>query len=142
MKRTGLCGVTNGRSNRAWTDIQRLEQIGPCEPRGDGGTSRRMLPLIPSIDETLRDAKHGLHRWRERPLFALAAIVTIALSTGAATALFSLVDGVLLKPLPYPRGERFVTINRTYPDWVSDPILSKSWDRISFAWPEFFFVRE
>jgi len=94
------------------------------------------------IDEALRDAKHGLHRWRERPLFAIAAIVTIALATGAATALFSLVDGVLLKPLPYPGSERLVTINRTYPDWVSDPILSRSWDRITLAWPEFFYVRD
>src|SRR5690349_21917668 len=94
------------------------------------------------IDEALRDAQHGLQRWRARPMFAMAAILTIALSTGAATAFFSLVDGVLLKPLPYPKGERLVAVNRTYPDWVSDPILSRSWDRISMAWPEFFFVRD
>ena len=62
------------------------------------------------IDEALRDAQHGLQRWRARPMFAMAAILTIALSTGAATAFFSLVDGVLLKPLPYPKGERLVAI--------------------------------
>ena len=90
----------------------------------------------------LRDARHGLRRWRRRPLFSLAAIATIALSIGAATAIFSMVDGVLLKPLPFPSAARLVLVNRTYPDWISDPILSKSWDRISLAWPEFFFVRD
>src|SRR6478672_11322347 len=93
-------------------------------------------------EEILRDARHGMRRWRDRPLFALAAMATIALSIGAATALFSMVDGVLLKPLPFPSASRLVLVNRTYPDWISDPILSKSWDRISLAWPEFFFVRD
>jgi len=93
------------------------------------------------IEDALRDAGHGARRWCKRPLFAFAAIATIAVPIGAATALFSMVDGVLLKPLPFPAPERLVLINRTYPDWVSDPILSRSWDRISLAWPEFFFVR-
>lgn len=105
--------------------------------RRRGGPGLRRWPL-----EAARDVRHGLRRWRERPLFAAAAIATIALSTGAATALFSMVDGVLLKPLPYPAADRLVIVNRTYPDWVKDPILSKSWDRISLAWPEFFFVGE
>jgi predicted permease len=94
-----------------------------------------------TFEETIRDARHGVRRWRDRPLFALAAVATIALATGAATALFSMVDGVLLKPLPFPSADRLVIVNRTYPEWVSDPILSKSWDRISLAWPEFFDVR-
>ena len=93
------------------------------------------------VDETLRDGRHGVRRWRGRPLFAITAIATIALATGAATALFSMVDGVLLKPLPFPAPDRLVFVNRTYPDWVGDPILSRSWDRISLAWPEFFYLR-
>ena len=72
---------------------------------------------------------------------ALAAIATMAISTGTATALFSVVDGVLLKPLPYPRPDRLVIVNRTYPDWTGDPIREKSWDRISLSYPEFFDVR-
>ena len=94
------------------------------------------------LDDAIADARYGLRRWRARPLFAGAALATIALSTGAATALFSMVDGVLLKPLPYPASDRLVVVNRTYPDWVGDPILSRSWDRIYLAYPEFFFISE
>jgi hypothetical protein len=65
------------------------------------------------INEALRDAAHGWRRWRNRPLFAAAAVATIALATGAATALFSMVDGVLLKPLPYP-GARAEQVTRLF----------------------------
>ena len=100
------------------------------------------MTLARTIDRTIRegvrDAAHGWRRWCDRPLFAAAAVATIALATGAATALFSMVDGVLLKPLPYPYPDRLVLLNRTYPGWRADPILSLSWDRISLSWPEFF----
>ena len=84
-------------------------------------------------DEVRLDAAHGWGRWRDRPLFAAAAVAAIALATGAATALFSMVDGVLLKPLPYPHPDRLVLVNRTYTQWRTDPIFALSWDRITLA---------
>jgi putative ABC transport system permease protein len=46
--------------------------------------------------------------------FALAAIVTLSLGLGATTAIFSVVNGVLLRPLPYPEADRIVTIETTW----------------------------
>ena len=92
--------------------------------------------------EAAQDVRYGARRSAKRPLFTLAAVATIALGIGSTSALFSVVDGVLLKPLPYPNADRLVTINRTYPDWLKDPVRAASWDRISLAWPEFFQLRD
>ena len=94
------------------------------------------------VADALTDARFGVRRWRAHPLVALAAVATLALGIGATSALFSIVDGVLLKPLPYPASERLVVVNRSYPEWRNDPILAASWNRISLSWPEYFYIRE
>ena len=103
---------------------------------------RVRVPVVGWLREAVQDARYGVRRWASRPAFTGAAVATIALGIGTTSALFSVVDGVLLKPLPYPDADRLVTINRTYPDWQQDPILAGSWNRISLAWPEFFYVRD
>ena len=50
--------------------------------------------------------------FRHQPGFAVAAIVTVALGTGASTAVFSTVNGVLLRSLPYPAGGRVVHLTQ------------------------------
>ncbi len=57
-----------------------------------------------------RDFRHGLRGIRRSPGFALAVVVTLALGIGGNTAIFSVVDQVLLRPLPYPNGDQLVTI--------------------------------
>jgi putative ABC transport system permease protein len=57
-----------------------------------------------------RDMKVGARMLTRTPAFALAAILTIGLGTGAATAVFSVVNGVLLRPLPYPESDRLVRL--------------------------------
>jgi putative ABC transport system permease protein len=113
-----------------WTDVT------------DRARARLRPPVGRWIAQGLQDARYGVRRWTARPGFTAAALSTIALGIGTTSALFSVVDAVLLKPLPYPAPERLVTINRTYPEWTKDPILSASWDRISLAWPEFFDLRQ
>jgi putative ABC transport system permease protein len=57
-----------------------------------------------------QDVRHTWRTWRRTPVLALAAIVTLALGVGANTAVFSVVHGVLLRPLPYPDPDRLVEV--------------------------------
>lgn len=68
------------------------------------------------IDALRQDLKYGLRTLKSSPGFAALAILTLALGIGANTALFSLVYGVLLKPLPYEDSERIVWVREHQPD--------------------------
>ncbi len=57
------------------------------------------------------DAKFALRQLRRSPGFAVSAIVTLAFGIAATTAIFTLVDGVLLRPLPFPDGDRLVAVD-------------------------------
>ena len=62
------------------------------------------------IENLAKDGRYALAALRREPLFAGVAIGVLALGIGANTAMFSLVDGVLLKPLPFPNPERVVRV--------------------------------
>ncbi|HEY6827129.1 MAG TPA: ABC transporter permease [Gemmatimonadaceae bacterium] len=74
-----------------------------------------------------RDLRHGLRLLRRSPGFATIAIVTIALGIGATSAIFSVINAVALKPLPYPGADRLVYITSQFTKlgfdkfWVSPP---------------------
>ncbi|HEY4362341.1 MAG TPA: ABC transporter permease [Bryobacteraceae bacterium] len=63
----------------------------------------------------MRSLKHILRRLQRAPMFTTVALVTLALGIGATTAIFSVVEGVLLKPLPYPQAESLVGVWHTAP---------------------------
>ena len=65
--------------------------------------SSRDVKLMSPLDDLVRDVRHGLRALRRAPVFASVAILTLGLGIGANTAIFSVVNGVLLRPLGYPR---------------------------------------
>ncbi len=67
------------------------------------------------MSDLIRDMKQTVRRLGRTPLFTLATLVTLALGIGANTAIFSVINSVLLKPLPYPEPERLAAVLQTAP---------------------------
>jgi len=67
------------------------------------------------LDDVVLDFRYAVRRLRRRPLFATVAALTLGLGMGAATAMFSVVDGVLLKDLPFKESGRLVALWQTMP---------------------------
>jgi putative ABC transport system permease protein len=86
--------------------------------RAEGATSVWLALVIdlartaPSeqVSTLVQDVRHAWRAWRRTPVLALASILTLALGVGANTAVFSVVHGVLLRPLPYPNADRLVEV--------------------------------
>lgn len=74
-------------------------------------------------------ARHALRRWLGRPAFVLTVVLTLALGIGGVTAIASVVDAVLLRPLPWEDSNRLVTISLVNPDWRQIAVLAPMWDR-------------
>ena len=84
-----------------------LLRFGGVEPLKEQ-TRDEFRPVI--VQDFWRDMRIGARMLRRAPGFAAAAILTIGLGTGAATAVFSVVNGVLLRPLPYPESDALVRL--------------------------------
>ncbi len=77
-----------------------------------------------AIEIVLQDVRYGLRVLRKNPGYSLAAILTLALGIGANTAIFSLVYGVFLRPLPYRDGGKLVVLRQTSGSENSDAFFS------------------
>jgi putative ABC transport system permease protein len=72
------------------------------------------------------EIRHGFRRLRQAPGFSVIAILTLALGIGANTAIFSLVDGIVIDPLPYPEAHRLVGVWHVAPGLGTDDELEQT----------------
>ncbi len=99
----------------------------------------RGIWVWPWLDRLVQDLRYAFRSARKNPTFSLGVIGITALGVGATTTIFSVVDGVVLHPLPYPAADRLVFF-----DWGShSPPRFRDWqrrmpfiERWAAAWPE------
>jgi putative ABC transport system permease protein len=93
-------------------DAQRAarRQFGNLTRLKERGHDERTMRLVEDVTRDVRHAARGL--WRS-PGFSLAVILTLALGIGGNTAVFSVVDQLLLRPLPYPDGDQLVVVEES-----------------------------
>jgi putative ABC transport system permease protein len=88
--------------------IDRVVSTIEARPRAGG------LSLM--VAQALRDVRYGIRQMLHAPGFTLIAVLTLALGVGATTAIFSVVNGVLLRPLPYPESAALVRVHELVPE--------------------------
>jgi predicted permease len=79
---------------------------------------------LPTLESMLHDLRYALRQMRRAPGFTLTAVLTLALGIGANTVIYTLIDSIMLRPLPYPQQDRLMRITGT-----TLPALPKGWIR-------------
>ncbi|HYN06503.1 MAG TPA: ABC transporter permease [Vicinamibacterales bacterium] len=105
------------RAARAWYRRQArsgLASLVTMRARTAGSTGSAPAVSAPAsgfgFDSLIRDTRYALRMLRRAPAFTAAAVLTVALGVGATTTVFSVVYGLLVKPLPYPAADRLVMV--------------------------------
>jgi predicted permease len=112
---------------------QALLKFGNVEAVKEIYRDQRGLPFT----ETLaRDMRHAIRRLRKTPAFTAAVILTLALGIGANTAIFAVIDNILIRPLPYPQADALVSL------WHAAPGLPGAPESIGSSASMYFTYRE
>jgi putative ABC transport system permease protein len=102
---------------------QALVRLGAIEPAKERYRDRRGVPILESL---VRDVRFSLRSLSKSPGFTAVTLITLGLGIGANTAIFSIVNAVLLRPLPYPEAGNLVMV------WATDSKRGVSEDVASY----------
>ncbi len=98
----------------------------------------RMTAGLSWLDTTTQDLRFALRAFRRTPGFTAIAVLTLAIGIGANTAIFSAVNAMLLRPLPFREPERLMALNLARPAMGSEPAR----DALPWSYPKFATLRE
>jgi putative ABC transport system permease protein len=119
-------GMSHGEARRA-----ALIRVGAGASMRDQHRDARGLPALETV---WRDVRYALRMLSRAPGFTAMAILTLALGIGANTAVFSAIDAVLLRPLPYPDGDRLMRLYQRQENSAETniaPIRLEDWNRLN-----------
>ena len=102
----------------------------------------RKLQFRDTLDGVLQDVRFAARGLARRPGFTAIAVLTIAIGIGATTSVYSIVDRVLLRPLPWREPQRIVQVRQTYLKWRGNPQYQRSWNTVPLAMDEFETLRD
>jgi predicted permease len=92
--------------------LKALRSFGPMEKHKEETRDARGISWLETL---IADLRYGARALLKHPGYALLAVLTLGLGIGANTAIFSVINGVLLKPLPYEHGDRLVVLQQSAP---------------------------
>jgi predicted permease len=90
----------------------------------------RETRLFAALETTFQDLRYAWRGMRKSPAFAITAILSLALAIGANTAIYSIVDAALLRPLPVPEPDRLFTLSTP---WIDEP--DRTGENETFSYP-------
>lgn len=118
-------------ARRKFGDVDRIQrEVGSMAVKAEGYKRR-----TEALDRIRQDLGFAARQLAKKPAFALTVILTIAFGIGANTAIFSVVDGILLRPLPYPEPEELVNV---WSDWSARGGPVREW----LGFPDFHDLRQ
>src|SRR5687768_5734901 len=120
LHRLGATIQPNRRDDDLAEEIRLHTELAAAAGRRVGGSAQAVDAMrdqrgLPWLDDLALDVRHGLRSLRRTPVFTAVALLTLALGIGANTAIFSIVNGVILRPLDFPKPEQLMYLTTEFP---------------------------
>ncbi len=116
---------------RAWMDQREHARIVESVVAQDDAPRNSWIKRM--LDTLRQDMRHTFAQWRQAPMFTACAIATLAIGMGAAVAIFTVINGVLMRPMPYREPDRIAIIGSQFPFWADLPTLDRANSIESYA---------